>query len=142
SRAWDRSTHRDPRPAGPGAADRGGSDPGALWIGGEVVGGEVVRNWVLRGGGSVLLVGLLLAAMGFAAAPEAAKKPAEPPKVPVIVNPIDGAEMVVVPAGEFRMGSDFGQEDEKPMHAVKVKGFRIYKTEVTNAQYARFLAAT
>jgi formylglycine-generating enzyme required for sulfatase activity len=50
--------------------------------------------------------------------------------------------MVEVPAGEFRMGSEKGQEDEKPVHTVKLRAFRIYKTEVTNAQYGLFLAAT
>jgi serine/threonine-protein kinase len=57
-------------------------------------------------------------------------------------NPVDGAELVAIPSGEFRMGSEEGDEDEKPVHPVKLKGFRVYKTEVTNAQYARFLAAT
>jgi formylglycine-generating enzyme required for sulfatase activity len=40
------------------------------------------------------------------------------------------------------MGSVTGDEDERPPHPVKLKGFRIYKSEVTNAQYAKFLAAT
>jgi formylglycine-generating enzyme required for sulfatase activity len=65
-----------------------------------------------------------------------------PPSQSMLVNPIDGAEMVAVPAGEFPMGSEKGQEDEKPVHTVRLKAFRIYKTEVTNAQYAGFLAAT
>jgi formylglycine-generating enzyme len=65
-----------------------------------------------------------------------------PPTPAPLVNPIDGAEMVAIPPGEFRMGSAKGDEDEKPVHPVKLKGFRIYKTEVTNAQYATFLAAT
>jgi formylglycine-generating enzyme required for sulfatase activity len=61
---------------------------------------------------------------------------------PPLTNPIDGAELVAIPAGEFRMGSETGQEDEKPVRAVRLKGFRIYKTEVTNEQYGKFLAAT
>jgi formylglycine-generating enzyme required for sulfatase activity len=66
----------------------------------------------------------------------------QPSPAPTVVNPIDEAEMVAIPAGEFRMGSEKGDEDEKPVHLVKLEGFRIYKTEVTNAQYAKFLAAT
>jgi formylglycine-generating enzyme required for sulfatase activity len=58
------------------------------------------------------------------------------------VNPVDGAETVAIPAGEFRMGSEDGDADEKPVHTVTLRSFRIYKTEVTNAQYASFLAAT
>jgi formylglycine-generating enzyme required for sulfatase activity len=66
-----------------------------------------------------------------------------PPPIPqIVVNPVDGAEMVAIPPGEFWMGSEKGDEDEKPVHPVKLAGFRLYRMEVTNAQYARFLAAT
>ena len=37
------------------------------------------------------------------------------------------------------MGSDHGDEDEKPMHMVALDGFWIDCTPVTNAQFARFL---
>ncbi len=58
-------------------------------------------------------------------------------------NPKDGAVMVWVPAGEFDMGSSDGNDDEKPVHRVRItKGFWLYKTEVTHAMYANFLAAT
>jgi formylglycine-generating enzyme required for sulfatase activity len=44
--------------------------------------------------------------------------------------------MVHVPAGEFTMGSDAGEGDEKPVHTVYVDAYYIDKYEVTNAQYA------
>lgn len=49
-----------------------------------------------------------------------------------------GAEMVLIPAGEFTMGSDehFG---EGPAHKVNLKAFYIDKYEVTNQQYCLFL---
>jgi formylglycine-generating enzyme required for sulfatase activity len=47
--------------------------------------------------------------------------------------------MVFVPAGEFAMGRDEGVGDERPVHAVYLDGFYVDKTEVTNAQFARFL---
>ena len=49
----------------------------------------------------------------------------------------DGAVMVYVPAGEFWMGSDEGDIDEKPRHRVYVDAFWIDRTEVTNAQYRK-----
>ena len=53
------------------------------------------------------------------------------------------AGMVLIPAGEFRMGSNHreGWTYEKPVHSVYVDAFYIDKYEVTNAQYAVFLNA-
>lgn len=52
--------------------------------------------------------------------------------------------MVWVPAGEFTMGWDGAEArpDEGPAHRVKVNGFWIDVTEVTNAQFREFVAAT
>ncbi len=44
-------------------------------------------------------------------------------------------EMVVIPAGRFEMGSNDGGIDERPVHAVDVKGFAIGKYEVTQGQW-------
>ena len=54
----------------------------------------------------------------------------------------DGAEMVLIPAGNFQMGSDDGEDDEKPVHTVYADAFYMDKYEVTNAQYRRFVQAT
>jgi len=43
--------------------------------------------------------------------------------------------MVYVPAGEFIMGSDEGDSDERPVHTVYLDAFHIDRTEVANAQY-------
>ncbi len=53
------------------------------------------------------------------------------------------SEMVYVPAGDFRMGSatGIGDLDEEPIHSLYLAAFDIDKYEVTNAQYAQFLAA-
>jgi len=53
----------------------------------------------------------------------------------------DGAEMVLIPAGEFQMGSNHGENDEKPVHTVQLDAFYMDKYEVTNAQFQRFLKA-
>jgi formylglycine-generating enzyme required for sulfatase activity len=43
--------------------------------------------------------------------------------------------LVEVPGGEFEMGSNDGDADEKPVHRVWVNGFLMGKTEVTQAQW-------
>ncbi len=48
-------------------------------------------------------------------------------------------EMVRVEGGRFMMGSNGGEDDERPVHRVNVSTFYIGKYEVTNAQYAAFL---
>jgi formylglycine-generating enzyme required for sulfatase activity len=40
------------------------------------------------------------------------------------------------------MGSDRGQDCERPIHGVWIDEFLLAATQVTNAEYARFLAAT
>ena len=80
--------------------------------------------------------------------------PTWPPDVPPVdaskgdkwIRPADGAEMVYVPAGEFLMGSNEGDDfayfdDEYPQHTVTLDAFWIDKYEVTNAQFAAFLNA-
>jgi formylglycine-generating enzyme required for sulfatase activity/tRNA A-37 threonylcarbamoyl transferase component Bud32 len=51
------------------------------------------------------------------------------------------AGMALVPAGTFRMGSDSGEPDEKPVHEVKVEAFCLDLTEVTVADYAACVKA-
>jgi formylglycine-generating enzyme required for sulfatase activity len=70
-------------------------------------------------------------------------EPAAPEGVPKTrVNPVDGAVMVWVPPGTFRMGSEDGADDERPVRRVRLtRGFWMYRTEVTTAQWDRFLRA-
>ena len=49
--------------------------------------------------------------------------------------------MVLIPAGAFRMGSDIGKVDEKPVHTVYVDAFYIDVYPVTNADYKEFIDA-
>jgi formylglycine-generating enzyme required for sulfatase activity len=49
--------------------------------------------------------------------------------------------MVFVEGGSFKMGSEIGESDEKPVHTVELSDFYISKYEVTNAEYAKFLNA-
>jgi formylglycine-generating enzyme required for sulfatase activity len=49
--------------------------------------------------------------------------------------------MVLVPAGEFTMGSDEGDDDEQPLHRVVLDSFYLDTFEVTNGRFAKFVAA-
>ena len=51
------------------------------------------------------------------------------------------ADMVLIPAGNFQMGSNTGDPDEKPVHTVYVDAFYMDIHEVTNAQYKQFVDA-
>src|ERR1700729_3541562 len=62
--------------------------------------------------------------------------PAAPPKVAD-----DGyGELVLVPAGAFKMGDNFGDGEsrERPVHVVDLDAYYIGKYEVTNAQWRKF----
>jgi formylglycine-generating enzyme len=50
--------------------------------------------------------------------------------------------MVRVAGGTFRMGSDRHYPEEAPAHAVRVDGFWIDRTPVTNREFLRFVKAT
>jgi formylglycine-generating enzyme required for sulfatase activity/pimeloyl-ACP methyl ester carboxylesterase len=97
------------------------------------------------------------------ATPESTELPM-PPSDPAALGdtwtrPADGASMIYVPGGSFRMGSTAAQVDdalslcqqypdqygvcklerflpESPQHNVTISGFWLDRTEVTNAQYA------
>jgi serine/threonine-protein kinase len=58
-----------------------------------------------------------------------------------MVSEKDSMVMVYVPAGEFQMGSEDGEDDEKPVHTVYLDAFWIDQTEVTNAMYAKCIDA-
>jgi len=60
------------------------------------------------------------------------------PSLPIHqVSNKDGMTLLYVPAGEFTMGSDNGNADEKPVHQVNLDAFWIDLTEVTNSMYAK-----
>lgn len=50
--------------------------------------------------------------------------------------------MVLVPGGEFTMGTNTRLSDEGPQHTVRLTSFWIDKYEVTNLQYKKFIDAT
>jgi formylglycine-generating enzyme len=52
------------------------------------------------------------------------------------------ADMLLIPGGTFRMGSDKHYPEEAPVHSVTVDGFRMDRTPVTNRQFREFVEAT
>lgn len=68
----------------------------------------------------------------------------EEPSMPLA--PISGFPkenpMILVPAGEFFMGSNEDAYDEKPLHPVFLDAYRIHQYEVTQYQYAEFVKIT
>ena len=63
------------------------------------------------------------------------------PEVPKTLIGRDGREMVLIPAGEFFMGSNAAEahNDEQPVRKVYVDAFYMDETEVTNVQFKEFL---
>lgn len=60
---------------------------------------------------------------------------AEPPDSGDAVTDGQSVKMVFVPEGEFSMGSETGDADERPVHPVYLDAFYIDMYEVTNAHY-------
>jgi formylglycine-generating enzyme required for sulfatase activity len=59
--------------------------------------------------------------------------------IPNMVSASDYEDMVLIPAGEFEMGGNGGDPDERPRHTVYIDAFFIDKFEVTNTDFAVFL---
>ncbi|MFQ6041038.1 MAG: SUMF1/EgtB/PvdO family nonheme iron enzyme, partial [Candidatus Poribacteria bacterium] len=60
------------------------------------------------------------------------------------INPKDGAVMILIPPGEFLMGSasNEGYRNENPQRRVYLDSYYIDKFEVTNVQYGEFMKST
>ena len=100
------------------------------------------------------LVAMLLAVSLFAAVAADTATSLFLPTVPHRAAPPGPAPagMAWIPGGEFSMGSEDepatlcglseGTRDAEPVHRVEVGGFWMDRTDVTNAQFARFVKAT
>jgi formylglycine-generating enzyme required for sulfatase activity len=73
------------------------------------------------------------------ALPDAPAAPSGEGWKPHIRHHRDGAEMVYIPAGTFRMGHDTeGEADNRPAHEVHLSGYYVDAFPVTNARFAVF----
>jgi formylglycine-generating enzyme required for sulfatase activity len=68
---------------------------------------------------------------------EATGPPDSPDRLPTVKT--RHGEMVLVPAGWFMMGSDRGEDAEKPVHKVWVDALLIDKCEVTQEQFSQLM---
>ena len=98
------------------------------------------RRALVAGGGALGLMGAL-GAWGWSAWSE------QPPAKPTVVigeGIVTPEGMAWVPPGAFLMGSDskLAQPNERPVHSVKVPGFWMDLTHVTNDQFAEFVGQT
>lgn len=61
-----------------------------------------------------------------------------------ILAKVTAKDMVLIPAGEFLMGSPDGEgnDDEHPQHVVSLDSYHICRYQVTNRQFARFVTDT
>jgi formylglycine-generating enzyme required for sulfatase activity len=75
---------------------------------------------------------------------DSSRASAAPPAVACGPSPGESPHpgMVFVPAGNFTMGADSTFPEEGPASPHSVAGFWMDRTEVTNAQFASFVAAT
>lgn len=91
------------------------------------------------------------AALVLDAGGAAAQQPAAPPRA--FVEEAIGARFVLVPGGSFTMGSEYAQThtpeaerqffvDESPPHRVALGPYWVGDSEVTNAQFRRFVEET
>jgi formylglycine-generating enzyme required for sulfatase activity len=58
---------------------------------------------------------------------------------PIASVTISEPQLVTVPAGWFLMGSEVGQDNERPVHRVWIDSFSLAAHQVTNSAYAGFL---
>ncbi|MCX6278122.1 MAG: SUMF1/EgtB/PvdO family nonheme iron enzyme [Bacteroidetes bacterium] len=64
------------------------------------------------------------------------------PEKPRIADASFIPAVVSIPGGTFLMGSNDGEDDEKPVHRVTVSGFSMGKYEVTVSQFKKFIDET
>lgn len=94
----------------------------------------------------LLAVGVLAGLASYLISRRASQPPSKP-EVATVDKPDPATApsgMLWIPGGEFIMGSDdpLAHEDEGPRHKVRLSGFWMDQTEVTNAQFAKFVEAT
>ena len=114
--------------------------------------GSASWRWALVAGGALFAVGLVFGLAGLiqqgirddnASARGHAPTQSASPDLDAgstRLSEIDGMRLVYVPGGDFEIGSDLGEVDERPRRTIYLDAFWIDQTEVTNNMYARCVA--
>jgi formylglycine-generating enzyme len=91
----------------------------------------------------------MLLRMFFATRPPVPRRPAQRVRIgtervyhPCMALSPPFPDMVWIPGGTFRMGSDRHYPEERPSHRVTVDGFWMDRYPVTNERFARFVSAS
>jgi formylglycine-generating enzyme required for sulfatase activity len=101
---------------------------------------EIVTRTVLRSARAwAFLAALLILGCGGDSTQQQAGGTGKPPGTALATQPKvtskTGVEMVLIPAGEFIMGDNDGEEDESPAHSVRVAAFYMDVHEVTQESH-------
>jgi len=99
---------------------------------------------------SPIIPALTLAAIPLIAAtiptlwqrPPESPTPAASTPTACLDNPAHQTQMLTIPAGTFTLGAGARYPEERPQQQFTLNSFRLSRTEVTNAQFAAFVAAT
>ncbi len=102
--------------------------------------------WIGLGVVALLLIGVFIWQGGKDKPnpiPEKVENIQETVKPKIITETVNGIsfKMIEVKSGTFQMGSNSGNNYEKPIHSVTVPTFYMGRTEVTHKQYISFLNA-
>ncbi|MEW5938228.1 MAG: SUMF1/EgtB/PvdO family nonheme iron enzyme, partial [Chloroflexota bacterium] len=105
---------------------------------------SILRYWPVVGG--VVLVVVCAAALGnlpwkewFTPAPTATPAITATPTLPTEITDEKGVTMRLVPAGTFKMGSEDGNAEERPVHDVYLDSYYMDVYEATNELYGACL---
>lgn len=102
----------------------------------SITGGK--RMWVIGGLATIMILGIggglfWLSNNGLFAAPAPTSTAT---RVAPTITPTPTLDLAIyIPAGEFQMGSENGDSDERPVHTVYLDAYWIDATEVTNTKY-------
>ena len=111
----------------------------------DVESGEITASATIDSRGSIEdvatnttkeAVTTLLGGQSGISAPAVSTKPAS------TSSPLPGLTFVTIPSGSFMMGSNDGESDEKPVHNVYIKSFKMMTTEVTVGLFRQFVNET
>lgn len=119
-------------------------------------------DWLIKVVEKVLMGGEAAPSLVAAPSPPPKSRPAQPPKILPPYHPFE-PELILIPAGEFLMGSDPQQDkilvaakksyqddktvtaalnSEQPQHRRYLPDYYLAKTPLTNGQFAAFVQAT
>lgn len=100
----------------------------------------------VESGGLKLRLGMIGAGLALIATAIIAVVAVQSRKTPDVAAPppapLAGSGMVVIPAGDYRIGSDSGAVAARPAHTVSLAAFGIDRLEVTVGDYQRFIDST